>query len=115
MYINIFRHIFYNLKLLYIFPIIAIFISNSSFNINDAKVSLIFLLLLTFISYVLISIKNESIDWVSNNIKRIKEINKDNRIKVIDFMNKILFLDKVIYFGELIMIIRLALIMFEFK
>ena len=114
-YINLFRTIFCNLKLLYIFPIIAIIINNSSFNINDAKVSLVFLVIFTFISYILITIKNDSVYWVSNNITKIKDINKDNRIKVINLMNKLIFLDKVIYFGEIIMIIRLTLILFEIK
>ena len=114
-YINVFRSVFNNLKLLYIFPIIAIIISNSSFNIKDAKVSLIFLLLFTFISYIMISIKSEAIDWVGNNIKKIKDINKENRTNVINFMNRLLFFDKVIYFGEIIMIIRITLILFEIK
>lgn len=112
-YIDIFRVIFNNLKLLYIFPLIALFINNSSFSVNDAKVSIFIGLVLSFISYILIEIKNESIDWVSNNLKRIKNINKDNRNKIISFMNRLILFDKFIYFGELIMVIRLVLIMLE--
>ena len=55
-YIDIFRKIFSNLKILYIFPIIAVFINNSSFNISDAKVSMIFILLFSVITYILIDI-----------------------------------------------------------
>ena len=112
-YIDIFRVIFNNLKLLYIFPLIALFINNSSFSVNDAKVSIFIGLVLSFISYILIEIKNESIDWVSNNLKKIKNINKDNRNKIINFMNRLILFDKFIYFGELIMVIRLVLIMLE--
>ena len=112
-YIDVFRVIFNNLKLLYIFPLIALFINNSSFSVNDAKVSIFIGLVLSFISYILIEIKNESIDWVSNNLKRIKNINKDNRNKIISFMNRLILFDKFIYFGELIMVIRLVLIMLE--
>lgn len=112
-YIDVFRVIFNNLKLLYIFPLIALFINNSSFSVNDAKVSIFIGLVLSFISYILIEIKNDSIDWVSNNLKRIKNINKDNRNKIISFMNRLMLFDKFIYFGELIMVIRLVLIMLE--
>ena len=112
-YINMFRTIFYNLKLLYIFPIIALIISNSSFNINDAKFSMIFVLLFVFISYMLIDIKNLGYYWVSNNIKKIKDISKEKRDKVLIFMNRLILLDKIIYFSELIMIIRFILILFE--
>lgn len=114
-YINVLRTIFYNLKLLYIFPILALIISNSSFNINDAKVGLMFLLLFAFISYILIDIKNDAVYWTSKNIKRIKEINKNNKEKIIDFMNKLILFDKFIYFGELIMIIRFVLIFLDIK
>jgi len=112
-YIDIFRVIFNNLKLLYIFPLIALFINNSSFSVNDAKVSIFIGLVLSFISYILIEIKNDSIDWVSSNLKKIKNINKDNRNKIINFMNRLILFDKFIYFGELIMVIRLVLIMLE--
>lgn len=109
-YIDFFRVIFNNLKLLYIFPLIALFINNSSFSVNDAKVSIFIGLVLSFISYILIEIKNDSIDWVNNNLKKIKNINKDNRNKIISYMNRLIFFDKFIYFGELIMVIRLVLI-----
>jgi len=112
-YIDVFRVIFNNLKLLYIFPLIALFINNSSFSVNDAKVSIFIGLVLSFISYILIEIKNDSIDWVSSNLKKIKNINKDNRNKIINFMNRLILFDKFIYFGELIMVIRLVLIMLE--
>lgn len=114
-YIKIFRNIFNNLKLLYIFPIISIVVSHSSFSINDAKVSIIIILLFAFIQYVLIDIKNNACYWVSNNIKKIKDISKDGRDKIIKFMNGLLMLDKIIYFGELIMVIRLVLILFEIE
>lgn len=114
-YIDFIRILFSNLKVLYVFPIISLFISNSSFNVNDAKVSMFFLLLFAFISYVLLDIRGEASYFVSENLSKIKDISKDNRDKIIGFMNKLLFCDKVIYFGELIMIIRLVLIMFEIK
>lgn len=112
-YIDIIRAIFSNLKMMYIFPIISLFISNSSFNISDAKVSMFFLLIFAFISYIILDIRGQASYWVSENLEKVKEINKNNRLKIISFMNKLVLFDTLIYFGEVIMIIRLVLIMFE--
>ena len=114
-YIDFIKIIFSNLKMLYIFPIITLFISNSSFNVNDAKISVIFVTIFAFIAYILLDIRGQASYWVSENLKKIKDINKDNQIKVISFMNKMVLCDKIIYFGELIMIIRFALIMLDIK
>lgn len=112
-YINIFRNIIPNLKWVYILPIISVFINNSSFNISDAKVSVVIIAIFTFIIYTFIDIKGNACYWVSNNIKRIKDIGKDSSEKIISFMNKLILIDKFIFFGELIMIIRFVLIMLE--
>ena len=114
-YIDIFRIIFSNLKILYIFSIIALFINSSSFYVSDAKVSIIFIVIFAFISYMLLDIRGQACYWVSENLKKIKDISKDNCLKIISFMNKLMLFDKLIYFGELIMIIRLVLIMLEVK
>ena len=114
-YIEFFRIIFNNLKLLYIFPVLALFINNSSFNVSDAKISVFILVIFAFISYVLIDIKSDGIYWVSNNLKKIKNVNKVNRDKIISFMNRLMLFDKFIYLGELVMVIRLVLIMLEIK
>lgn len=114
-YINFLRNVFNNLKLLYIFPIISLFISSSSFYVSDAKVSLIFLLLFTFIVYIILEIKGLAIEWINNNLDKIKEVNEGNKLKIIRFINKFLWCDKLIYYGHFIMIIRLILIMFEIK
>lgn len=111
-YINLLRNIFSNLKILYVFPLFGIFISNSSFNVSDANASIFFLLLFVFISYILLDIRRMACDFVNDNISRIVEIKKVNRMKITNFMNKLLLCDKLIYFGELVMIIRLVLIMF---
>lgn len=114
-YIDILRLVFNNIKLLYVFPLVALFINNSSFNVSDAKISIFVGLILSFISYILIEIKSDGIYWVSNNLKKIKNINKNNRDRIIKFMNSLILFDKFIYFGELIMVIRLVLIILEIK
>lgn len=112
-FINIVRIVFSNLKWLYIFPIIAIFINCSTYNISDAKVSMVFLLLFMFISYILIDIKTMACTWISDNLKNIKSINKENREKIIDFVDSVIFFDKFIFFGYLIMMIRFVVILLE--
>ena len=114
-YIIFLRNIFNNLKLLYFFPMISLFISSSSFYVSDAKVSIIFLLIFTFVIYILLEIKGQAFSWISDNLDKIKEIGNDNKEKIIKFINKILWCDKLIYYGHFIMIIRLILIMFEIK
>lgn len=112
-FINIVRIVFSNLKWLYIFPIIAIFINCSTYNISDAKVSMVFILLFMFISYILIDIKTMAYTWISDNLKNIKSINKENREKIIDFVDSVIFFDKFIFFGYLIMMIRFVVILLE--
>lgn len=112
-YIDIFRNIFSNLKILYVFPVLALLISNSSFNVNDAKVSLIFIVLFSFITYIVVDIKSQAYIWICDNLKKIKDINKDNCLRVINFINRIILLDKFIFFGELLMIIRFIVILLE--
>ena len=112
-YIDVLRSIVSNLKILYIFPLISLFISNSSFNVNDAKVSIIFMLFFVFISYVNLEIKDLSYNFVNDNIDKIKDLKKENVEKIISFIKKMLLCDRLIYFGELLMIVRLVFIMLE--
>ena len=112
-YIDIFRKIFSNLKILYIFPLVSLIINYSTYNISDAKVSLVFIILFTVVSYILIDIKSQACMWISDNIKKIKNINNNNFNKIINYINRLILLDKLIFFSELIMIIRCIAIMLE--
>lgn len=112
-YINLFRGIFTNLKMLYIFPVLAIFINYASYNISDAKVSMIFIILFSVMTYMFIDIKSQACTWISDNLTKIKDISKENSLKIINFINKIMLLDKIIFFGELVMIVRLVAILLK--
>lgn len=112
-YINVIRTIFSNLKILYIFPLISVFISNSSFNVSDAKVSVVFMLVFAFISYILLDVKGYACEFVNKNIVKIKDVKKNDRLKIVNFMNRLLLCDKIIYFGELLMVVRMVLLMFD--
>ena len=111
--ININRVILSNLKWLYIFPIIAIFINYSTYNISDAKVSILFIALFIIISYMMIDLKTMASSWINDNLGKIKSITKENRNKIINFVNRVIFFDKIIFFGYLIMIVRFVLILLE--
>lgn len=112
-YIDLFRNVFSNLKMLYVFGLVSIFINNSSFNVSDAKVSMIFMLIFILISYILLDIKSDGCNYISNKLEKIKDMSVDNVDKVISFMNKFLWCDKLIYYGEVLMVVRMVLIMFE--
>ena len=68
---------------------------------------------LCIISYILIDIKSQASIWISDNIKKIKDISKDNGLRITNFINRLILLDKFIFFGEFIMIIRCVLILLE--
>ena len=112
-YIDMLRNIFSNLKILYIFPLVAMFINGSSFNINDAKIGIILILCFSCISYIILDIKTMAYNFICDNIRNIDSINEKNKIKIVSFMNRFLLCDKMIFFGELLMIVRLLFIMFN--
>lgn len=112
-YINIFRKLFSNLKLLYLFPLISIFINSVTYNVSDAKISIIFLSLFIIVTYIFVDIKMEAVNCIINNINKIRNISRDNSVKIINFINKLIFLDKVIFIGELIMVIRFVSILLK--
>ena len=105
-YLNFFRNLIPNLKCLYLFPIIAIMINSMTYNYSDAKVSIIMIGIFSIIQYLYISIKEESTNWLQLNLKKIKEIKKENQTRIINYINKIVLLDKLIFISELIMIFR---------
>lgn len=112
-YIKLFSKVTSNLKTTYILPLIALIINYSTYNISDAKVSVVVLVLFTIISYMIIDIHNQAYLWISDNIKKVKDISKKNKEDIIGFIRKLLCLDKMIFFGEVIMILRYLLILFE--
>ena len=77
-----------------------------TYNYSDAKVSIIMIGIFSIIQYLYISIKEESTNWLQLNLKKIKEIKKENQTRIINYINKIVLLDKLIFISELIMIFR---------
>lgn len=109
-YIDFFRNIFSNLKVLYIFPVLSIIINHLSFNVSDAKVSIIFFLIFCITTYIYIDIKSQARLFVFDNLKKIEDISEDNYINIMNYINRLLWVDKFILFGQLLMVLRMVII-----
>lgn len=109
-FINFLRSLIPNLKLLYVLPLLAIGINKMTYNVSDAKVSIIFILLFSAIQYFLIEVKSNALIWINNNFKKVSEVNKSNKDKIIVFINNMIMIDKLIFIAELLIIIKCVLI-----
>ena len=111
--INFFRKIIPNLKCLYVLPLLAISINSITYNISDAKIGLVFLVIFSFICYYLININTEVLMWVDERIKKLRDINQNNKMKIINYINNILIINKILFIGQLVMIIRFVAIILQ--
>lgn len=104
-YLTLIKKVVNNLKLIYLLPLITIIIPYITYTKLDAQFGLIIILLSTIILYIQNNILSESFIWINSNIKKIKSLTKDNRKKVLNYLQKIINLNKYIFLGELVMII----------
>ena len=114
-YINIFKKIVSNLKILYIFPIVTVIINLITYTKGDAKIGLILVIISTLVIYMINSIVMDANDWICNNIKKVKSVDNDGKDKIISYLNNIVSLNKIIFLGELISIITMVAIFIDFK
>lgn len=112
-FIEFTRKIIPNLKLLYILPLLAVFINSQTYNFSDAKASVVVFIIIAVINYMFIGVKGNGVLSVSNNISKVKSINVENKKRIIDYMNKLLIMDRLIFVSELIMIIRSVMIILD--
>lgn len=105
-YIDLFKKLFSNLKILYLFSGLSILINNVTYTVGDVRVGIVFIVMFTIISYMLFDIKNNAYIWISDNIKTVNGINKINSMKILNFIDKFLLIDKLIFLGELLIIVR---------
>lgn len=109
------KKILSNLKLLYILPIIAVIFNGIDLGTIDAKIGIIFVGLLCVISYLLINVKTTVNIWIYGKMNKNKEITKKEKSNINNFLNKVLLCDKLIFIGELVMIIRFIAIILYFN
>jgi Zn-dependent membrane protease YugP len=110
-YVELYRKVFSNLKILYLFPIIMLVINNFTYSISDVRVGILFALMSAFVSYSLIDIKGHIMEWLNDNLKNLEGIKNENCNKIINYITKIFWLDKFIFLGELIIIVRFVAIL----
>lgn len=108
-FIEIFRRIFSNLKLIYLFSIVALFVSNSVYTCSNAKIGIFLILFISLFNYIYMSIKLCGCSWVSDNIVKVNDISLENKKVIISYMYKFIYLDYIILISEGLMIIRLLL------
>ncbi len=113
--INFFKIFFSNIKMVYLFSLVAIVVNIVSSTSTDAKVSLVIMTILIIFIYLYISILNASYNWIYQNINKIKLLNKKNNLKVTQYINYIIIINKGIFLGELLIVIRMVAIILDFK
>ena len=57
----------------------------------------------------------ESIEWIDKNLKKVKNIEKTNKDKIMTYLNSLLNLNNLIFIGELVSIIMMIAIFMDFK
>lgn len=106
-YLDILGKVLSNLKKLYILPIIIIIVNSVTYSLGDARIAIPLVAICALASYIIIDIKNSAYIWLDKHINNKLKINKEKTLK---FINKIIMIDKLIFFGELLMIIRFVAI-----
>ena len=109
-YLDMLSKILSNLKKLYILPIIIIIVNSVTYSLGDARIAIPLVAICALASYIIIDIKNCAYIWLDKHINNKLKINKEKTLK---FINKIIMIDKLIFFGELLMIIRFVAIILE--
>lgn len=113
--IGLFGRIVSNLKMLYLLPMLSLVFNSMFYSVADSKIGIVLLIVFCFVMFVIIDIKTKIYNWLCDDLKKIKDINKDNRLKIMNFINMIISLDKLILVGETIMIIRFVMIILGFN
>ena len=113
--INFFKIFFSNIKMVYLFSLVAIVVNIVSSTSTDAKVSLVIMTILIIFIYLYISILNDSYNWIYQNINKVKLLNKKSNLKVMQHINYIIIINKGIFLGELLIVIRMVAIILDFK
>ncbi len=104
---DVFSKVLSNLKKLYVLPIIIFFVNSATYNIGDARLAIPLATICAFASYLLIEIKTDAYFWLEKNISKKLKIDKE---RVLKYIKQLITIDKLIFFGELIMIIRFVAI-----
>ena len=89
----------------------AIVISLLTYNYIDVNINIIIMVLLLIIMYMLIDVRTMSFMWIKDNIKKFKTLSRKNIIDINDYINRLLISDKLIFIGELGLLLRFFVIL----
>lgn len=106
-YLSILSKVLTNLKKLYVLPIVIVIVNSGTYNLGDARIAIPLVVICALASYMMIDIKNGAYLWLDEHINKKIKIDKE---KVLKYINRIIMIDKLIFFGELLMIIRFVAI-----
>lgn len=105
-FIELCRKIIPSLKILYILPIVSVFISCSTYSINDSKLSMFIILLFVILHFSIINLKKETQDLILEQKIELKN-------KIMSFVKLLISLDYLILFGYILMMFRFVMIIFN--
>ena len=111
-YLDILSKVISSLKKIYVLPIIMLILNESTYNLGDARIAIPLVIICAFVSYITIDIKNNAYLWLEEHINKKIKIDK---AMVLKYINQIIMVDKLIFFGELVMIIRFVAIILGIK
>ena len=112
--LNFLRQLLPSIKIICIFPILALFINNVTYNLSDARIGVIALTICVLLEYILINIKSEGINYVTKSLKKVTNISKKHSDKIIKFLNNDLLITRLIYASEFLMLLRVIWIIISF-
>ncbi len=112
-FINGCRKIIPSLRLLDLLGLISLIINYISVTINDAKIGIVILVIVMIIHYLYFGILCSSLEFIDKNIKKIKNIKKDSKEKIINFINRYMLCHKIQVMAEVIIVIRFVMIILE--
>ena len=105
-FIELCRKIIPSLKILYILPIVSVFISCSTYSINDSKLSMFIILLFVILHFSIINLKKETQDLILEQKIELKN-------KIMSFVKLLISLDYLILVGYILMMFRFVMIIFN--
>lgn len=113
-FIDYFKKIFASLKVIELFGFISIILNHISTSVGDAKIGIFVVGIIILIRYFYMDILCDSYNFVMLKIKKIKEIDKINKEKILSFIDKVILCNRVLFIGELIILIRFVMILLKF-
>lgn len=113
-FVDNFKRIFPSLKVIELFGIVSLVLNYISMTVSDAKIGIVLMGIIVIIRYFYMDILYSSYNFVSDKIKKIKEVKQDKRIDVLNFINRVILCNRIQFVAELIIMVRFVMLLFNF-